>query len=321
MPKVYWSVLKADGYSEDMVDVFVNLGAEMGRRGYGYLSCPKINTADARNLLAAAFCATEGHRDDVLVMLDADHEHPGNIVTHLAENPPSCGVVLGLCFSRHEPHNPVAYMLDERGKARPLASWPTGTVEVDALGAGALAIRRWVFDELQAKGVEIPYFRWCYTPGKPRATTGEDFYFSTTCTANGIAVYVDTAIETPHVAKRLITHENWKAHLRTTGDDGTTPIPVDRSFCQVAHDAGHIYGKLTPRLKETLDLIGEGYTNKEIADKLTVSVKTVEANKVRLMDKLDLPTSRQLERVAIMAKARLVEMRNGEQAAPAAAGV
>jgi two-component system response regulator NreC len=45
---------------------------------------------------------------------------------------------------------------------------------------------------------------------------------------------------------------------------------------------------LTQREREILKLIGEGYKNREIADYLYVSVKTVEKHRANLMKKLDL---------------------------------
>jgi two-component system, NarL family, response regulator NreC len=45
---------------------------------------------------------------------------------------------------------------------------------------------------------------------------------------------------------------------------------------------------LTQREREILKLIAEGHKNKEIADLLCISVKTVEKHRANLMDKLDL---------------------------------
>jgi len=45
---------------------------------------------------------------------------------------------------------------------------------------------------------------------------------------------------------------------------------------------------LTPREREILKLIAEGYKNKEIADFLCISVKTAEKHRANLMKKLDL---------------------------------
>jgi len=45
---------------------------------------------------------------------------------------------------------------------------------------------------------------------------------------------------------------------------------------------------LTQREREILKLIAEGFKNKEIADELCISVKTVEKHRANLMEKLDL---------------------------------
>jgi DNA-binding NarL/FixJ family response regulator len=45
--------------------------------------------------------------------------------------------------------------------------------------------------------------------------------------------------------------------------------------------------RLTPREREVLQLVAEGYTNKGIARALQISVKTVEKHRASLMDKLD----------------------------------
>ena len=58
-------------------------------------------------------------------------------------------------------------------------------------------------------------------------------------------------------------------------------------------------GKLTPRQREVLQLVGEGKSGKEIADILQISVKTVEFHKAKLMDQLGLHTTAELTRYAI----------------------
>ncbi|MFZ7110987.1 MAG: response regulator [Desulfatiglandales bacterium] len=56
---------------------------------------------------------------------------------------------------------------------------------------------------------------------------------------------------------------------------------------------------LTIREKEVLKLVGEGYQNKEIADYLCISVKTVEKHRANIMQKLDLHTASALTAYAI----------------------
>lgn len=57
--------------------------------------------------------------------------------------------------------------------------------------------------------------------------------------------------------------------------------------------------KLSIREKEILQLIAEGYTSSEIASMLKLSVKTVQAHRSRLMEKLDIHTIAGLTRHAI----------------------
>lgn len=57
---------------------------------------------------------------------------------------------------------------------------------------------------------------------------------------------------------------------------------------------------LSEREKQVLTLIAQGYTNKEAAKKLYISVKTVETHRARIMEKLQLRTRAELVRYAIM---------------------
>lgn len=52
--------------------------------------------------------------------------------------------------------------------------------------------------------------------------------------------------------------------------------------------------QLTSREKEIIELIGKGYSNKEIADKLFISVRTVDSHKNHIMCKLKLRTTAEL---------------------------
>lgn len=59
---------------------------------------------------------------------------------------------------------------------------------------------------------------------------------------------------------------------------------------------------LSPREREVLQLIAEGYTNKEIADILCISIKTVQTHRGNLMNKLDLHDRGELIKYAIQKK-------------------
>lgn len=56
---------------------------------------------------------------------------------------------------------------------------------------------------------------------------------------------------------------------------------------------------LTRREREILKLIAEGYKNKEVADYLCISLKTVEKHRANLMKKLDLHNAAELTALAI----------------------
>ena len=59
---------------------------------------------------------------------------------------------------------------------------------------------------------------------------------------------------------------------------------------------------LSPREREVLQLIAEGYTNKQIAEILSISIKTVQAHRNNLMGKLDLHDRGELIKYAIQKK-------------------
>lgn len=58
-------------------------------------------------------------------------------------------------------------------------------------------------------------------------------------------------------------------------------------------------GRLTPRQREILQLMAEGHTTKAIAMTLKVSVKTVEAHRAQLMDRLEIHNVPGLVRFAV----------------------
>ncbi len=59
------------------------------------------------------------------------------------------------------------------------------------------------------------------------------------------------------------------------------------------------YAKLTNREREVLKFIGEGYTSREIAVLLTLSINTIERHRTNIMDKLGMHNKSQLIRFAI----------------------
>lgn len=68
---------------------------------------------------------------------------------------------------------------------------------------------------------------------------------------------------------------------------------------QQDHATLTVWDTLTSREREILKLVGEGYKNREIADDLCISLKTVEKHRENLMKKLDLHTASALTSYAI----------------------
>jgi DNA-binding NarL/FixJ family response regulator len=60
-----------------------------------------------------------------------------------------------------------------------------------------------------------------------------------------------------------------------------------------------LYEALTTREREVLQLAAEGQSNPEIADRLGISVRTVETHRANLMHKLDLRSQTDLVRYAL----------------------
>ncbi|MFQ5927245.1 MAG: response regulator [Terriglobia bacterium] len=75
---------------------------------------------------------------------------------------------------------------------------------------------------------------------------------------------------------------------------------VLENFRQAPRQAARPQGRpLTPREREILQLLAEGYTNKEVASRLNISVKTAETHRANIMRKLDLHSLSELVRYAI----------------------
>ena len=76
---------------------------------------------------------------------------------------------------------------------------------------------------------------------------------------------------------------------------------VIEEYCLQAEamEAQDDFGRLTDREREVLQLIAEGHSNRKIAELLSVTEKTVEAHRARLMDKLNVHSIAELTKYAI----------------------
>ena len=88
----------------------------------------------------------------------------------------------------------------------------------------------------------------------------------------------------PPVSKHVIANYVRRVGGEGQGEAGNEISPIER---------------LTLRQREILQLIAEGHTTQEIAQKLDISVKTVETHRMQLMERLDIHDVAGLVRFAI----------------------
>lgn len=74
---------------------------------------------------------------------------------------------------------------------------------------------------------------------------------------------------------------------------------MEEYLAGVKHDGNDMYNLLSDREKEVLTLIAKGYANKDIAEQLVISVKTVETHKGKVMEKLQMKTRPELVEYAV----------------------
>jgi two-component system response regulator TtrR len=77
-------------------------------------------------------------------------------------------------------------------------------------------------------------------------------------------------------------------------DDGSRSVLSKR--------AQELLARLTPREEQVLDRIVAGRLNKQIADDLNISIKTVEAHRANIMDKIEARTMADLMKTALAAR-------------------
>lgn len=86
------------------------------------------------------------------------------------------------------------------------------------------------------------------------------------------------------------------------GDTWLSPALTKRvvaALTQEAHQPEGPFEALTPRQREVLQLVAEGLSNKEIAGRLNVALKTVETHRTELMERLGIHGVAGLVRYAI----------------------
>lgn len=210
--KVYWAVLMERSIQEYAVASLLNVAQHAGKRGYDRIVLPYVRTDVGRNLMVKTFLELTSDPDDTLIMLDADHAHPADILERLAAH--AVGVVGALAFKRGEPYSPCFFVRgeDDEQLYAP-AEWDAGSlIPCVVVGTGAIAIKRWVFVKLQEGGEAWPFFRYYYPPQTVHFPT-EDVYFGQLCDGLGIPHHCDTALITPHLTVNQVDETSWQGWI------------------------------------------------------------------------------------------------------------
>ena len=112
------------------------------------------------------------------------------------------------------------------------------------------------------------------------------------------AVVSDRVYLSPRVAGVVV--EDYVRRLPTRGSNGNGNGGAAHAGTEDPHAARRgAFDTLTPREREVLQLMAEGYATKEVAHRLQVSVKTVETHRRQIMDKLDMHSVAELTKYAI----------------------
>lgn len=100
----------------------------------------------------------------------------------------------------------------------------------------------------------------------------------------GVSGYVlkDVAVEELITAIRAVNNSQYYL------SPSISRTVIDASLGKIEKADREPFDLLTPREREIVQLIAEGFTNKEIAAKLFISVKTVDAHRSHIMEKLDI---------------------------------
>lgn len=167
----------------------------------------------ARDMMAKQVLAQDA---DYLFMIDDDMLAPPDLFFKLAENDKD--ICAALAFTRNPDHKPVIYDAIEGydevtrqsyHRTKFAMNYPRNTlVECDAVGFGAVLIKRKVIEALEKTG--DPMFMGL-------AGTGEDITFCIKARKLGFSVWMDTRIKLGHLGAPLIVTEDYAdAHMKMT---------------------------------------------------------------------------------------------------------
>jgi two-component system response regulator NreC len=111
----------------------------------------------------------------------------------------------------------------------------------------------------------------------------------------GASGYLLKDCEFDELANAIRTVNSGKSYLSPE----ITDVVVDSYVRTSTEDESSVFSDLTKRERQVLQLMAEGKTTKQIGLKLHISPKTVEAHRLRVMEKLNIDNVAQLTKYAI----------------------
>lgn len=215
--RVIWAVPPERNISEDAFRGFLNVAQQAALRGYVRMDAPYQRVDVSRNNIVRAFLRETTHDDDTLVMLDADHIHPANVIERLVNW--NVGVVGALAFKRGAPYDPCFFFRGSDKKLHHPIEWDCSIklLPCAIVGTGAIAIQRWVFGALDKAGYQWPYFLCTYPDPDPNdlekyTHPSEDMAFGLACEDAGIPHHVDVTFDTPHLMTSISDRVLWEQY-------------------------------------------------------------------------------------------------------------
>ncbi|MCE1254805.1 MAG: response regulator transcription factor [Anaerolineae bacterium] len=112
---------------------------------------------------------------------------------------------------------------------------------------------------------------------------------------NGVSAYVLKDAQVDHLVRAVRDVMNGRRFLSPPLDERA----IDTYFNKAKQFAADDFDMLTSREREVFQLVAEGLSSQEIAQKLSLSARTVDVHRSHIMQKLHLKTSTDLIRLAI----------------------
>lgn len=119
-------------------------------------------------------------------------------------------------------------------------------------------------------------------------------YLRAALAAGAVGYVVKRAADSELIAAIRDVHRG-----RTVLDSSLATQVVQSGVRRRPSPGGAAPSPLSPREREVLELVAQGYTNQQIADRFGLSVKTVETYRARLVEKLGLQSRAELVRYAL----------------------